>query len=444
MSDRAVTAMGLALAAHTPSDVAVSVRPLNGRDVVWAEFTTDDRTAPLTTESSLQLARAARAARSHRLPLVIVLATSGAAIDEGIPALHAWGTVAAAMVQCSGIVPMVMIVDGPAVSGPALLLGIADLTVMTADSYAFVNGPTMVEEFTGIGIGVEELGGAANHGRYTGVATMVVADRDAAVEAVGDLLAYLPDHVDAEPPRRRHRRPGRSQLPRGRRTDPTDIHRELRRPQGRRRHRRRRLDAGVEAAVGGERRDGVRHHRRSTGGHRRQPTDHARRHARHPGIAEGRSIRCDVRRVQPADRHPGRHTRLLPRQGPRVAGNDPPRRTARLRLRPSDGATDLRDPAQELRRRLHRHGLQDDGQRSLPGMAVGRAGRDGCRAGSSDPAATRDARGTRRVRTRLRAPAAQPVRRRRARARRRRDRSGRHPPRDRRCARCARRQARSR
>ena len=163
--------MGLALAAHTPSDVAVSVRPLNGRDVVWAEFTTDDRTAPLTAESSLQLARAARAARSHRLPLVIVLATSGAAIDEGIPALHAWGTVAAAMVQCSGIVPMAMIVDGPAVSGPALLLGLADLTVMTADSYAFVNGPTMVEEFTGIGIGVEELGGAANHGRYTGVAT---------------------------------------------------------------------------------------------------------------------------------------------------------------------------------------------------------------------------------------------------------------------------------
>jgi acetyl-CoA carboxylase carboxyltransferase component len=200
MSDRAATTTGLALAARTPSDVAVSVRPLNGRDVVWAEFTTDDRTTPLTTESSLQLARAARAARSHRLPLVIVLATSGAAIDEGIPALHAWGTVAAAMVQCSGIVPMAMIVDGPAVSGPALLLGLADLTVMTADSYAFVNGPTMVEEFTGIGIGVEELGGAANHGRYTGVATMVVADREAAVDAVGDLLAYLPDHVDAEPP----------------------------------------------------------------------------------------------------------------------------------------------------------------------------------------------------------------------------------------------------
>ena len=30
---------------------------------------------------------------------------------------------------------------------------------------------------------------------------MVVADRDAAVEAVETLLAYLPDNVDAEPER---------------------------------------------------------------------------------------------------------------------------------------------------------------------------------------------------------------------------------------------------
>ena len=51
-------------------------------------------------------------------------------------------------------------------------------------------------------------------------------------------------------------------------------------------------------------------------------------------------------------------------------GHDPPRRPARVRLRPGDGAADLRDPAQELRRRLHRHGLQDDGQRPVPRLAA--------------------------------------------------------------------------
>jgi acetyl-CoA carboxylase carboxyltransferase component len=190
-----------ALTRLTPSDVRVTIRALDGRQVVWAEFDEDDQPTRLTSTTSEQFVTAADAARRHRMPLVLVLATSGADINEGIPSLHAWGRVAAALTACSGVVPTAVIVSGPAVSGPALLLGIADLTVMTETSYAFVNGPTMVEEFTGVGIGVEELGGAGHHARYTGVATAVVADRSAAIEMVGELLAYLPDHVDAEPSR---------------------------------------------------------------------------------------------------------------------------------------------------------------------------------------------------------------------------------------------------
>ncbi|MGE5211655.1 MAG: carboxyl transferase domain-containing protein, partial [Acidobacteriota bacterium] len=158
---------GFALTHLTPSDVRVTVRDLDGRSVVWAEFDEDDRPTRLTSTSSEQLVAAAAAARTKRLPLVMVLSTSGADINEGIPALHAWGRVAAALTECSGVVPTAAIVSGPAVSGPALLLGIADFAVMTENSYAFVNGPTMVEEFTGVRIGIEELGGAAHHARYT-------------------------------------------------------------------------------------------------------------------------------------------------------------------------------------------------------------------------------------------------------------------------------------
>ncbi len=190
----------LSLTRLTPSDVRVTIRDLDGRQVVWAEFETDDEPTRLNSTTSEQFVAAAEAARSRRIPLVLVLATSGADINEGVPALHAWGRVAAALTACSGVVPTAVIVSGPAVSGPALLLGIADLTVMTESSYAFVNGPTMVEEFTGVSIGVDELGGAAHHARYTGVATAVVADRVAAVDMVSELLSYLPDHVDSEPP----------------------------------------------------------------------------------------------------------------------------------------------------------------------------------------------------------------------------------------------------
>jgi len=190
-----------ALTNLTPSDVRVTTRDLDGRRVVWAEFAVDDHPTSLTSSSSAQLVTAAEAARAQHVPLVFVLSTSGADINEGVSALHAWGQVAAALAACSGIVPTCIIVSGPAVSGPALLLGIADLTVMTESSYAFVNGPTMVEQFTGISMGVDELGGAAHHARYTGVASAVVADRAAAVDMISQLLSYLPDHVDAEPPR---------------------------------------------------------------------------------------------------------------------------------------------------------------------------------------------------------------------------------------------------
>jgi len=196
-----VTSSHFPLTKLTPSDVRVTIRDLDGRHVVWAEFDTDDHPHPLSSGSSEQLVAAAHAALGRHIPLVFVLSTSGADINEGVPALHAWGRVAAAMTACSGVVPTAVIVSGPAVSGPALLLGIADLTVMTESSYAFVNGPTMVEQFTGVSISVDELGGAAHHAKYTGVAAAVVADRAAAVEMVSELLSYLPDHVDAEPPR---------------------------------------------------------------------------------------------------------------------------------------------------------------------------------------------------------------------------------------------------
>ena len=151
------------------------------------------------------------------MPLVVVLASTGADIVEGIAALEGWGRLAKALVDCSGVVPTSLVVDGPAVSGPALLLGVADLVVMTADSYAFVNGPVMVEEFTGVQITTDELGGAADLARHTGVPSLVVADRRG-----GRRPSRRPARLPAVERRRGtrplgERRPGRPAVPGGRR-----------------------------------------------------------------------------------------------------------------------------------------------------------------------------------------------------------------------------------
>ncbi|MEO7397452.1 MAG: carboxyl transferase domain-containing protein, partial [Ilumatobacteraceae bacterium] len=126
--------------------------------------------------------------------------SSGADITEGFAALHGWGRAARALADCSGVVPTVFIVDGPAVSGPALLIGLADHVVMTTQAYAFVSGPTMVAEFTGVVMDNDELGGSASHARYSGAAGLVAVDLDAAIAAVEHLLSYLPDNNDQEPP----------------------------------------------------------------------------------------------------------------------------------------------------------------------------------------------------------------------------------------------------
>jgi len=191
----------LRLSDRLPSAAAVEVRSLDGRAVVWVEYDIDDAAPRLSSGDSTALEAAARAALDQRLPLVVVIATSGVDIVEGMAALDQWGRAAGAVAACSGTVPTFFVVDGPAVSGPALLLGIADFAVMTDSSAAFVNGPVMVEQYTGISIDMHELGGADNLARYAGVPSVVVGDRAAAEEAVAAILAYLPTDVDEPPPR---------------------------------------------------------------------------------------------------------------------------------------------------------------------------------------------------------------------------------------------------
>lgn len=193
--------MSLAIRARVPGIVSADVRDVDGRPVVWVDVDATEKQGALSSVSSSQIEAAAVLARTKGFPLVAIVRSSGADIAEGLAALHGWGLAARAIADCSGVVPVIMVVDGPAVSGPALLIGLADLVVMTSRSYAFVSGPTMVAEFTGVMIDNEELGGASSHARYTGAASLVAPDLEVATEMVGQLLSYLPAHNDEEPPR---------------------------------------------------------------------------------------------------------------------------------------------------------------------------------------------------------------------------------------------------
>ena len=188
----------LGLRSRTGGSVAFAVRQLGDRRVVVVEVEGEDRGA-LRPADGENLAIAARTARDQRLPLVCFMASSGAVIDEGVGAVHGWGTAAREFVACSGVVPTIFCVTGPTVSGPALLLGLADLVVMVDDTYAFMSGPHMVRQFTGEDLSNEGLGGTTMHERTSGVAHFTVADRAEANDLVAELLSFLPDHNDQIP-----------------------------------------------------------------------------------------------------------------------------------------------------------------------------------------------------------------------------------------------------
>jgi len=190
----------LSLRAAVPGAARADVREFAGRLVVWLDVDGSARRGALSEAASEVIATAADTARSQGLPLVAVMESSGADIVEGIAALHGWGRAAKALTDCAGVVPTVFVVTGPAVSGPALLIGLADFVVMTTEAYAFVSGPTMVAEFTGIEVSNDELGGAGTHARSTGVAAAVVEDLPAAIQWVEALLAHLPDNMNCLPP----------------------------------------------------------------------------------------------------------------------------------------------------------------------------------------------------------------------------------------------------
>ena len=166
--------------------------------LVSAGFVDDD--GALTAADSGRLAAAVRRARDQRLPLVITIRTTGAAVEDGLAASAGWAEAARELVQASGVVPTVAIAAGAVVSGPALLLGLADVVIFTVEAYVYMNGPRSVETYTGVPISGVELGGVSAHFRSTGMASLVADTVDDALKLAGDVLAYLPPSVDGLPP----------------------------------------------------------------------------------------------------------------------------------------------------------------------------------------------------------------------------------------------------
>ena len=104
--------------------------------------------------------------------------------------------------QLSGYVPQICVLYGPCIAGAAYTPVFADFTIMVRGMSAMaIASPRMVEMVTGEEIDLQELGGPDVHARHSGSADLVAEDEEHARELVAQLVTYLPNNANEEPPK---------------------------------------------------------------------------------------------------------------------------------------------------------------------------------------------------------------------------------------------------
>ena len=140
-------------------------------------------------------------ALKNGIPIIGLLDSGGARIQEGISGLDGGGEIFLKNTLASGVIPQISAILGPcagiAVYSPAL----TDFVFMTKKtSYMFITGPDVIKEVTGEEIDFEALGGALIHNEKSGVANFIAENEKECINMIKALLTYLPQNNLDNPP----------------------------------------------------------------------------------------------------------------------------------------------------------------------------------------------------------------------------------------------------
>jgi acetyl-CoA carboxylase carboxyltransferase component len=110
----------------------------------------------------------------------------------------------------SGRVPQICVLYGPCIAGAAYTPVFADFTIMVRDMSAMaIASPRMVEMVTGEQIDMQDLGGPDVHAAHSGSADLVAEDEQHARELAAQLISYLPQNCERQPPQTQGKAPAR-------------------------------------------------------------------------------------------------------------------------------------------------------------------------------------------------------------------------------------------
>src|SRR5579859_7627453 len=188
---------------EAPADgVITGYGKVNGRltAVVAYDFTVMAGSMGMTGE--LKVTRLRELALTKRIPLVWLLDSAGARIQEAVGSLFAGsGHLFREEVVMSGVIPQVAALMGPCAAGTAYIPGLADFVPMVKGRGSMaLAGPHLVRAAIGEDVTQEELGGAKMHCRKSGVGDLEVADDPDCIAQIKRYLSFFPSSCDEPPP----------------------------------------------------------------------------------------------------------------------------------------------------------------------------------------------------------------------------------------------------
>lgn len=154
----------------------------------------------LSASNARKITEVQKMALKANVPIIALMDSGGAKIQEGIQALAQYGNIFYQNTQASGVIPQITAIMGPCAGGASYSPALQDfIFFVEGTGEMFVTGPAVVKEVIGEDISMQELGGADVHMRKNGVAHVRASDDRDCLLKIRKLLTYLPQNCDQLP-----------------------------------------------------------------------------------------------------------------------------------------------------------------------------------------------------------------------------------------------------
>ena len=190
---------------EAPADgVITGYGEVDGRLVAVAAYDFTVMAGSMGMTGEMKVARLRELALGKRIPMIWLLDSAGARIQEAAGSLFAGsGHLFREEVVMSGVVPQIAALMGPCAAGTAYIPGLADFVPMVKGRGSMaLAGPHLTKAVTGEDVTQEDLGGSRIHTRVSGVGDLEVASDEDCIRAIRDYLSFFPQNCEERPPRR--------------------------------------------------------------------------------------------------------------------------------------------------------------------------------------------------------------------------------------------------